>query len=60
MVARQDGGSNAGTNIVAACRFCNGQRHARRSAPEPGAYRALVSNRLRQGKWHPSDLHRLI
>jgi len=54
LTARQDGGGN-GSNIVAACRWCNTARHAHRplSAPDPLRYRACVRSRVAQGRWHP-------
>lgn len=54
LIAQQDGGTTTQSNIVAACRYCNMHRHARKNPLEPGAYRMLVQKRLRRGKWnHP-------
>ena len=50
--AKQDGGSNASDNIVAACRWCNSRRHRRKRAPDPLSYRNLVRKRLADGRWH--------
>lgn len=49
---REEGGTNARINIVAACWFCNSRRHARPSAPNPDRYKQLVRKRVRQGRWH--------
>jgi 5-methylcytosine-specific restriction endonuclease McrA len=51
--ARQDGGSDAFENIVAACRFCNRTRHLRKNALDPEAFKQHVHTRLRLGAWHP-------
>ncbi|WP_249679752.1 HNH endonuclease [Pseudomonas abieticivorans] len=53
LVARQDGGRDGRSNIVAACLSCNSRRHRRKCAPEPIAYRALVQARISRGGWHP-------
>lgn len=60
LVARQDGGTNTGANIVAACRKCNGGRHRRTVPLSPAQHRARVQARLRAGKWHPPALARLV
>jgi 5-methylcytosine-specific restriction endonuclease McrA len=52
LLARQDGGGDGRSNIVAACLVCNQRRHKRKLAPEPEAYRTLVQQRLNQGRWH--------
>ena len=52
LVARQDGGSNSRSNIVAACWFCNSHRHRRKIAPPPELYKQRVLRRIRQGRWH--------
>lgn len=52
LLARQDGGKNGVSNIVAACWACNQRRHKRKCAPEPAEYRELVQGRLRCGGWH--------
>ncbi len=50
--ARCDGGSNLKQNLVAACRFCNQQRHKARCALPPARYSIRVRKRLASGKWH--------
>lgn len=56
--ARQDGGKDGLTNIVAACLTCNRRRHARKKAPAPSAYRIMICKRLAKGKWHDPRLFR--
>src|SRR5688500_4930831 len=46
VVARQDGGSDAETNIVAAHYYCNTKRHARKKPKSADAYRVFVKSRL--------------
>lgn len=60
LTARSEGGGNSGSNIAAACLYCNRKRHARKEPPTPLAYRALVQKRVAQGKWHPTHLHRKV
>lgn len=50
--AHQDGGTIAQSNIVAACWFCNQQRHRRKVAPVPEQFRKLVQQRMSKGRWH--------
>lgn len=52
LVARQDGGSTARSNIVAACRFCNEVRHRRKTPLPPERYMLLVRKRMKLGRWH--------
>ncbi|MFC6282877.1 MULTISPECIES: HNH endonuclease [Polaromonas] len=56
LIAKRDGGTNAFTNIVAACRFCNSTRHARKTPLPPEKYKQLVLKRLRGGHWHPHQI----
>jgi 5-methylcytosine-specific restriction endonuclease McrA len=57
LLPRQDGGSNSGANIAAACRLCNHRRHAQRNvAPTPEAYRTLVRKRVSRKAWHYPDV----
>lgn len=51
--ARQDGGSNAAANIVAACGQCNRLRHRRKQALSPNQMRDHVRRRVARGAWHP-------
>lgn len=50
--AHQDGGSSAQKNIVAACRYCNQQRHRRKVALSPKQHKELIWRRMGQGRWH--------
>lgn len=52
LLARQDGGGDGQSNIVAACLVCNQRRHKRKQPPEPEIYRELVQQRLNRGRWH--------
>ena len=52
LCARQDGGSDAMENIVAACRFCNDHRHRAKRPLAPEPYALKVRSRLKRGRWH--------
>jgi len=56
-VARVDGGPNSRRNIVAACWFCNQNRHRRPNPLSSEKYAVFVQSRVRAGKWHPPVLH---
>lgn len=56
---RRDGGCDSEENIVAACRFCNMQRHAGRKETAVEPYRKHVTKRMQRSKWHPPALHEL-
>ncbi|MGX5652531.1 HNH endonuclease [Hydrogenophaga borbori] len=53
LVARSCGGTDASSNIVAACWHCNHTRHKRKHPPEPDVYRAEVRARVQRGRWLP-------
>jgi 5-methylcytosine-specific restriction endonuclease McrA len=50
--ARQDGGSDSPSNIVAACRRCNQGRHSRKEGLSPDHFKQFVRKRMSQGRWH--------
>lgn len=50
--ARCEGGANKASNIVAACKYCNSQRHRTHDPLSPGDYARKVQRRLIAGKWH--------
>jgi 5-methylcytosine-specific restriction endonuclease McrA len=50
--ARQDGGKNAKSNIVAACLHCNQTRHRMKPAPTPEVLRRAISKQLQNKCWH--------
>jgi 5-methylcytosine-specific restriction endonuclease McrA len=50
--ARQDGGSDSASNIVAACWHCNQGRHRPKEALPPDRFKQLVRKRMNQGRWH--------
>lgn len=56
LVARQDGGSDRGGNIVAACQFCNSTRHRAKHPLDADRYREHVKRRLWGGSWHPPEI----
>ena len=53
--ARQEGGRDEPSNIVAACAWCNWNRHANgaSSAPNPELHRTQVRRQVLLGEWHP-------
>ncbi len=51
LLARRDGGTDAVDNIVAACRFCNEERHNAKRVQDPAAYRNRVRARVASGTW---------
>lgn len=55
LCARQDKGLDVRGNIVAACLWCNAQRHHGRPglAPTPEKHQTRVRALVAQGKWHP-------
>lgn len=59
LMARCDGGKHQESNIVAACIFCNYNRHQRKKTLGPSKYKAHIHKRLQQGKWHPKKLQNL-
>lgn len=50
--AKQEGGTNAESNIAAACNYCNQKRHKRKTPLDPIAYKQYVVKRLAKGLWH--------
>ncbi len=50
--AKQDGGKDVESNIVAACHYCNQKRHKCKSPKDPIAYKQHVTKRLCKGKWN--------
>lgn len=55
LIARQDGGRDTADNIVAACWWCNRERHRGRAhkAPDAARYEAWVLRQVVLGRWHP-------
>lgn len=51
LLARSDGGGNGTDNIVAACWFCNTQRHRRKRPLSPEKHRKHVQARMEAGRW---------
>jgi len=55
LIARQDRGANNRENIVAACWWCNHQRHhGGGKAPDPNSWQTMTRARVDAGKWHPA------
>jgi len=52
LIAHKDGGNSGKENIVAACWFCNKQRHNRKTDLTSEQYKKMVRNRMYQGRWH--------
>lgn len=50
--AKQDGGKDVESNIVAACYYCNQKRHKCKSPKDPMSYKLYVIKRLKKGKWN--------
>ena len=52
--AQRDGGQDTPANIVAACAFCNNQRHAMfpKGAPDAQTYETFVLLCVAVGLWH--------
>lgn len=50
--ARQDGGTDAKSNVVAACLHCNQTRHRIRPAPSPAALKKQITKQLQNNGWH--------
>lgn len=55
--AKQDGGKDVESNIVAACIYCNQKRHQCKKPKDPIAYKHFVANRLASGRWHLAAMH---
>lgn len=58
LLARQDGGKDHASNIVAACHYCNQKRHKCKSPKDPISYKQYVTNRLEKGKWNLSMMNK--
>jgi 5-methylcytosine-specific restriction endonuclease McrA len=52
LLAKQDGGKDDLSNIVAACHYCNQKRHKRKTPKDPLTYKEFVTLRVSRGKWH--------
>lgn len=56
--ARCDGGTNASTNIAAACWYCNQRRHRAKRPKNFESFQAYVSHRIAAGRWHGCSVTR--
>ncbi|WP_080579222.1 HNH endonuclease [Sinorhizobium fredii] len=52
LVARCDGGRDTKENIVAACLYCNKNRHRTKRPKDAASYARYVRSRMKQGRWH--------
>ena len=52
LLAKQDGGKDRESNIVAVCHFCNQNRHKCKKPKDPISYKQFVRSRLGKGKWN--------
>jgi hypothetical protein len=51
--ARCDGGRDIQENIVAACQYCNKNRHRKKRPKDATSYASFVRSRIEEGRWHP-------
>lgn len=51
LLPRSEGGADTGSNIVAACLFCNRQRHVVRKPLAAAEYKHVVNARMQRGRW---------
>ncbi|WP_165447850.1 HNH endonuclease [Rhizobium ruizarguesonis] len=54
--ARCDGGKDTEENVVAACLYCNRNRHKRKRPKDAVSYKNLVRSGMEQGRWYPVTL----
>ena len=60
LIARQDQGGDVKQNIVAACFWCNHQRHHYGGpVPDPSAWQATVRSLVSSGIWHPATTNQV-
>ena len=59
VVAKVDGGSDARSNLVAACHFCNKNRHKHRpnAAPSADEFKQTVMRRVDRKRWGPAWIY---
>lgn len=51
LLSASDGGPDTPANIVAACKFCNHNRHRSKQPLSPEAYKLKVLGRMELGGW---------
>lgn len=56
LIARTDGGPDTDENIVAACHYCNQERHDEGDALAPPDFKNFVLSELSVGRWHGIQL----
>lgn len=52
LISHSEGGASGNNNIVAACWYCNQQRHRRKNIHSPECFRKHIRKRLSEGRWH--------
>ena len=57
---QRNGGKDSLDNVVAACKYCNNNRHKMRDVLSPAAYQQHVRKRVKARKWHPLECHHLL
>src|SRR5258705_9748460 len=60
LIPRSEGGRNVTHNIVAACHFCNHQRHRAKNPLNANQFRERVRRRMKRGKWLAGVLPRSV
>ena len=56
LIPHSNGGTSKQNNIVAACKFCNSQRHRRKKVLSPKPYYNFVQTRICKGRWNSGIL----
>ena len=56
LIPHNEGGTSKQNNIVAACSFCNSQRHRRKKVLAPKPYYYFVQTRISKGRWNSGIL----
>ena len=51
LLPRQDGGKDSLSNIAAACKYCNQQRHKPKLSLPPVKYQEYVQKKVDQNRW---------
>ncbi|MGO8493618.1 HNH endonuclease [Rhizobium ruizarguesonis] len=54
--ARCDGGLDTEENVVAACQYCNRNRHRTKRPKDAASYASFVQSRLERGRWNSISL----
>lgn len=60
LIAQSNGGKTNESNIVAACSYCNGFRHAKCQSMTWHEYKDYVKGKVNEGKWYWQSGYRLV